>query len=198
MPLLADRKCELHKLHCLEHVDSCVGEALFKPAPALQMFPLYLLAAQANLGLRRGKQCEDLLGLACWLSNKMPDQVTNVMTSQLNRLYGQLYALQGRHSKALDAFAVDVFSCSQEYGAMDARTSLGFYNLGKVFQATSESSKAHANFAIVARVWVNALAQAVLRMEPAEAGAALGKDEHDRPKLPLGTLQMIEVCIYHV
>lgn len=28
------------------------GDALFKPGPALQMFPLYLLAAQANLGLR--------------------------------------------------------------------------------------------------------------------------------------------------
>ncbi len=34
------------------------GQALFKPAPALQLFPLYLLAAQANLGLRRSKQCE--------------------------------------------------------------------------------------------------------------------------------------------
>jgi hypothetical protein len=32
------------------------GQALFKPAPALQLFPLYLLAAQANLGLRRAKQ----------------------------------------------------------------------------------------------------------------------------------------------
>jgi hypothetical protein len=28
------------------------GEGLFRPGPALQMFPLYLLAAQANLGLR--------------------------------------------------------------------------------------------------------------------------------------------------
>lgn len=26
------------------------GQALFKPSPALQLFPLYLLAAQANLG----------------------------------------------------------------------------------------------------------------------------------------------------
>jgi hypothetical protein len=28
------------------------GEALFRPGPALQMFPLYLLVGQANLGLR--------------------------------------------------------------------------------------------------------------------------------------------------
>ena len=171
------------------------GEALFKPAPALQMFPLYLLAAQANLGLRRGKQCEDLLGMACWLSNKMPEQTTNVMTSQLNRLYGQLYALQGRHHKALEAFAADVFCCSQEYGPLDARTSLGFYNLGKVFQALAESGNAHANYSVVVNIWLNALMQVVLAMAPAESSALLGIDDAGRPKLPLGTLQLIEVRV---
>jgi hypothetical protein len=47
------------------------GQALFKPSPALQLFPLYLLAAQANLGLRRAKQCEDFLALASWLAMKV-------------------------------------------------------------------------------------------------------------------------------
>lgn len=47
------------------------GQALFKPAPALQLFPLYLLAAQANLGLRRAKQSEDFLALASWLAMKV-------------------------------------------------------------------------------------------------------------------------------
>ena len=40
------------------------GQELFKPSPALQLFPLYLLAAQANLGLKRAKACEDFLGRA--------------------------------------------------------------------------------------------------------------------------------------
>ena len=157
------------------------------------MFPLYLLAAQANLGLRRGKQCEDYLGMACWLSTKMPDQTTNIMSSQLNRLYGQLYALQGRHSKALEAFANDVYCCSQEYGPLDARTSLGFYNLGKVFEAVSDKVKAQANYAVVARIWLNALMQAVLSMPPIETAALLAGDEHGKAQLPLGTLQLIEV-----
>ena len=158
------------------------------------MFPLYLLAAQANLGLRRGKQCEDLLGLACWLTNTMPHQTTNVMTSQLNRLYGQLYALQGRHSKALEAFAADVYCCSEEFGPLDARTSLGFYNLGKVLQAMAETAKAHANYAVVVKIWVNALTQAVLGMPPLDTGATLKKSEKGKSGLPLGTLQLIEVC----
>eukprot|EP00955_Chlamydomonas_euryale_P058599 357124-Chlamydomonas_euryale.AAC.1 len=70
------------------------GQALFKPSPALQLFPLYLLAAQANLGLRRAKQCEDFLALASWLAMKEPVLTSNVMKSQLSRLYGQLYAFQ--------------------------------------------------------------------------------------------------------
>lgn len=52
------------------------GQALFKPSPALQLFPLYLLAAQANLGLRRSKQCEDFLALASWLAMKEPLMTT--------------------------------------------------------------------------------------------------------------------------
>ncbi len=52
------------------------------------------VALQANLGLRRGKQCEDFLALASWLAMKEPTLTTNVMKSQLSRLYGQLYAFQ--------------------------------------------------------------------------------------------------------
>jgi hypothetical protein len=50
--------------------------------------------AQANLGLKRAKQCEDFLGLASWLALKEPEATNNVMRSQLSRLFGQLYALQ--------------------------------------------------------------------------------------------------------
>ena len=157
------------------------------------MFPLYLLAAQANLGLRRGQQCEDLLGMACWLSTKMPEATTNVMTSQLHRLYGQLYALQGRHDRALEAFATDVYCCAQEYGPLDVRTSLGYYNLGKVFQATEHGDESAANFAVVSQIWLSALAQVGLGEAPLEAGALLATDERGRPQLPLGTLQLIEV-----
>jgi len=70
------------------------GEALFKPGPALQMFPLYLLAAQANLGLRRVQQCSDALCLAGLLALKEPSLTTSLMRSQLARLNGQLAALQ--------------------------------------------------------------------------------------------------------
>lgn len=39
---------------------------------------------------------------------------------------------QGRQQEALSAFAEDVYYCSLEYGPEDPRTSLGYYNTGKV------------------------------------------------------------------
>jgi len=42
--------------------------------------------------------------------------------------------LQGRQPEALSSFAEDVYYCSLEYGPEDPRTSLGFYNMGKVWK----------------------------------------------------------------
>jgi hypothetical protein len=39
-------------------------------------------------------QCEKCLALASMLAMKEPNMTTNVMRSQLSRLYGQLYAFQ--------------------------------------------------------------------------------------------------------
>ena len=58
------------------------GQELFKSATghqSIQVFPLYLLAAQANLGLKRARQCEDFLGLAGWLAVKDPEATTTAM-----------------------------------------------------------------------------------------------------------------------
>ncbi|EFJ51977.1 hypothetical protein VOLCADRAFT_103179 [Volvox carteri f. nagariensis] len=165
------------------------GQALFKPAPALQLFPLYLLAAQANLGLRRAKQCEDFLALASWLAMKEPGLTTNIMKSQLSRLYGQLYAFQSKHAEALHAFAEDVYYCSFEYGPEDVRTSLGYYNMGKVFQAAGELEKAASCNDQVVAIWAATLNAVVLGItESGGAGRPAGA-----AGLPVGRLQLMEV-----
>ena len=51
---------------------------------------------QANLGMKRCKQCEELLALAAWLLYSEPEHALPLMKAQLNRLYGQLHALMGR------------------------------------------------------------------------------------------------------
>uniref|UniRef100_A0A7S0VMQ9 Uncharacterized protein n=1 Tax=Polytomella parva TaxID=51329 RepID=A0A7S0VMQ9_9CHLO len=153
------------------------GQALFKPAPALQIFPLYLLAAQANLGLRRAKQCEDFLALASWLAMKEPLLTTNIMKSQLSRLYGQLYAFQSKHTEALHAFAEDVYYCSQEHSPDDVRTSLGYYNLGKVFNLRGDRQRSAACNSHVIRIWSAALQHVVLGVPP-RTPMALGVDNN--------------------
>lgn len=168
------------------------GQALFKPSPALQLFPLYLLAAQANLGLRRSKQCEDFLALASWLAMKEPQMTTNVMKSQLSRLYGQLYAFQGKQNEALNAFAEDVYYCSMEYGTEDARTAVGYYNMGKVFQNRDDNIRATACSDRVVAIWSAALCKAVLGVIQNSEDGSMESAPQGEP-LPVGRLQLMEV-----
>ncbi|KAJ9510112.1 hypothetical protein QJQ45_015587 [Haematococcus lacustris] len=200
------------------------GQLLFKPAPALQLFPLYLLAAQANLGLRRAKQCEDFLALASWLAMKEPGLTTNIMKSQLSRLYGQLYAFQvtlilkltwgrptlilifkyyvpstlmadgssgGRQDEAVAAFAEDVYYCAVEYGPEDPRTTLGFYNMGKVHQNRGDTTKSLACTNMVVKVWSAVLCRVVLGMSVTQDG--LVAEQSAPAELPVGRLQLMEV-----
>ena len=183
------------------------GQVLFQPAPALQLFPLYLLAAQAHLGLKRPKPCEEFLGLASWLALKEPEAATHVMRSQLARLTGQLHALQGKREEALKAFADDVYHCSLEYGAEDVRTSLGYYNLAKVFHVLGSAEESMACSGLVVRIWLSALLQLVLnvdgsiaeslaaRAEPGSAAAGSGgKPAAPMSEIPLGRAQLLEVA----
>lgn len=166
------------------------GQALFKPAPALQLFPLYLLAAQANLGLRRSKQCEDFLALASWLAMKEPQLTSSIMKSQLSRLYGQLYAFQGKQNEALNAFAEDVYYCSLEYGPEDVRSSIGYFNMGKVFHNKEETTKATACNDMVVSIWTRALCLVVLGIEQGQDGRM---ESAPPTELPVGRLQLMEV-----
>lgn len=55
-----------------------------------------VVQVQANLGMKRCKQCEELLALASWLLYSDPKHAVPLMKAQLSRLYGQLHALMGR------------------------------------------------------------------------------------------------------
>ncbi|CAG9460908.1 unnamed protein product [Pedinophyceae sp. YPF-701] len=138
------------------------GQVLFRQG-GLEMFPLYLLAAQANLGMRRERACEDLLSLASHLANSQPQEdITPVMAAQKARLWGQLYSMQGRQREALQSFAEDVYNCSLAYGPSDIRTSLGFYNIGKALLALGEREKSLANHDQAGTILVDTMRALVL------------------------------------
>lgn len=64
---------------------------------------------QANLGMKRCKQCEELLALAAWLLYSEPEHALPLMKAQLKRLYGQLHALMGRSAPL--ALTPHAFKC---------------------------------------------------------------------------------------
>ena len=141
------------------------GQELFKSSSghqSIQVFPLYLLAAQANLGLKRARQCEDFLGLAGWLAVKDPESTSTAMRSQLSRLMGQLHSLKGNHEGAMKSFAEDVYFSSIEYGPEDVRTSLGYFNLAKVFQSHGGMTESRSFMRKVVSIWLTALVNLVV------------------------------------
>lgn len=96
---------------------------------------------------------------------------------------------QNKAPEALQAFAEDVYYCSLEYGPQDARTSLGYYNLSKVLQATGVPDRALACSDMVVSIWTSCLQRCVLKVlddgQPLPAGAP--------SELPVGRLQLLEV-----
>lgn len=114
------------------------------------------------------------------------------MKSQLSRLYGQLYAFQGKQAEALTAFAEDVYYCSIEYGTEDARSAVGYYNMGKVLQNQGDYAKAAACSDRVIDIWSAALCRAVLGIVQSQEDGSLEASPGSEP-LPVGRLQLMEV-----
>ncbi|KAL2653423.1 hypothetical protein R1flu_021551 [Riccia fluitans] len=121
------------------------GKVLYYPTYKLQLVPVYLLGAQANLGLGRTVQAEDMLGIAAWLLiEDKSDYDKTVIRSEITRIFGVLYFL--------------------EYGVSDLRNTVGMYNLFKIFVAQGESDKAKRCSDVVIEWWFVALKEVVLGM----------------------------------
>ena len=115
------------------------------------------------------------------------------MKSQLSRLYGQLYAFQGKQAEALTAFAEDVYYCSIEYGTEDARSAVGYYNMGKVLQNQGDYVKAASCSDRVIDIWSAALCRAVLGVVQSHDDGSLESATPGSEPLPVGRLQLMEV-----
>lgn len=123
------------------------------------------------------------------LALREPELTTHSMRSQLSRLYGQLYALQGKTREALAAFAEDIFHASEEHGPEGAPTSLGYYNLAKVLQASGNTAGARSCSDMVVSIWCACLQRCVLGC--LEDGAPLPPNAPTQ--LPVGHMQLAEV-----
>ncbi|OAE33299.1 hypothetical protein AXG93_1200s1610 [Marchantia polymorpha subsp. ruderalis] len=77
------------------------GKVLYYPEYKLQLVPVYLLGAQANLGLGRAVQAEDMLGIAAWLLiEDKSDEDKIAIRAEITRIFGVLYYLEGEKYKS--------------------------------------------------------------------------------------------------
>ena len=131
----------------------------------IELVPSYLLLAEANLGVSKFKLAEEFLTLANWNVLKNPN-CSNVVKSQLYRLFGKLYASQGNYSDALLQLAHDIYYSSLEAGPEHIDTAGGYYYLASVFLLQEKIEHALANFDKVIDIWYKFLIN--LRQHPQE------------------------------
>eukprot|EP00982_Pelagococcus_subviridis_P014341 31321-Pelagococcus_subviridis.AAC.2 len=132
------------------------AQEIFKPSPAIERFPHYLLAARANLALRRARECEDFLSLASWLVLKRPDDATHEMRGDLARMFGQLRSAQGEGEEALRRFAEDVYWRAEAHGPEDPRTTSGYYALSRQFAKNGDDARALSCTTPIVDAWYDA------------------------------------------
>ena len=131
----------------------------------IELVPCYLLLAEANLGICKFKLAEEFLTLANWNVLKNPN-CSNVIKSQLYRLFGKLYASQGNYADALLQLAHDIYFSSIEVGPEHIDTAGGYYYIASVFLLQERIEHALANFDKVVDIWYKFLLN--LRSHPQE------------------------------
>lgn len=101
--------------------------------------------------------------------------------------------VQNHTQEALQAFAEDVYHCSLEFGPRDVRTSLGYYNIGKVLQSSGNAEGALACADVVVSIWAAALEKTVLGAAATAKLKNPNSEPSTRAELPVGRLQLMEV-----
>ena len=139
-----------------------------KAPPAVELFPAYLLAAEANAGVGRANAAEDFLGLARWLALGNPELVGDEALARMHELFGALRLSQRRFDEAAAAFAEETYHRASAYGPEDVRTTFGYLRLARCFERTGDRGKCVAFCRTVCDVWLEATCACAL-------GAALGE-----------------------
>ncbi|KAJ1448005.1 hypothetical protein M885DRAFT_540677 [Pelagophyceae sp. CCMP2097] len=138
---------------------------------SVEMVPPYLQLAEANLGLGRFAQAEELLSRANWSILKNPD-CSNALRAQLHRNFGKLYSAQGKLDAALSELAQGIYCSSLQVGPEHIDTAAGYFCAAAVFYAQHRIENALAFYDKVVDIWYKFLAS--IRND-ADLAATLGE-----------------------
>uniref|UniRef100_A0A8C5MYB5 Zinc finger MYND-type containing 12 n=1 Tax=Leptobrachium leishanense TaxID=445787 RepID=A0A8C5MYB5_9ANUR len=119
---------------------------------SVELVPVYLLLAEANIGLGQLTLAEEYLSQAYWTVLKSTD-CSNSIRSKLHRNLGLLYAAKGEFDESLRHLANDVYFASTVWGTDNIHTSGGYFHMANIFFRQNKMDVADSLYSEVTDIW---------------------------------------------
>ncbi|XP_068096647.1 zinc finger MYND domain-containing protein 12 [Hyperolius riggenbachi] len=127
---------------------------------SVELVPVYLILAEANIGLGNLTQAEEYLSHAYWTVLKTLD-CSNLIRSKLHRNLGLLYSTKGEFEESLRHLSNDIYYASTVSGPSDISTSGGYFHMANVFFRQNKMDIADSLYSEVADIWHSHLSSLV-------------------------------------
>ncbi|KAM4651796.1 zinc finger MYND domain-containing protein 12 [Discoglossus pictus] len=118
----------------------------------VELVPVYLLLAEANIGLGHLPQAEEYLSQAYWTVLKTTSCSDNIR-SKLHRNLGLLYCAKGDFEESLRHFSNDVYFASIAAGTHDIITAGGYFHMANIFFRQNKMDIANSLYTEVTDIW---------------------------------------------
>ncbi|XP_053308296.1 zinc finger MYND domain-containing protein 12 [Spea bombifrons] len=119
---------------------------------SLELVPVYLVLAEANIGLGQLTLAEEYLSQAYWTVLKTSD-CTSTVRSKLHRNLGLLYSAKGEFEESLRHLSNDVYFASFESGPDSIYTSGGYFHMANIFFRQNKMDIADSLYTEVTDIW---------------------------------------------
>ncbi|KAG8434295.1 hypothetical protein GDO86_012610 [Hymenochirus boettgeri] len=118
----------------------------------VELVPMYLILAEANIGLGHLLQAEEYLSQAYWTVLKTTD-CSNSIRSKLHRNLGLLYSAKGDFEESLRHFSNDVYFASSVSGTNDISVTGGYFHMANIFFRQNKMDIADSLYSEVTDIW---------------------------------------------
>ncbi|KAM8927154.1 zinc finger MYND domain-containing protein 12 [Pelodytes ibericus] len=127
---------------------------------SVELVPVYLILAEANIGLGQLTLAEEYLSQAYWTVLKSPD-CSNAVRSQLHRNLGLLYSAKGDFEESLRHLSSDVYFASMVSGTDTIHTAGAYFHMANIFFRQNKMDVADSLYSQVTDIWHAHLSQLV-------------------------------------
>ncbi|MEE6483466.1 hypothetical protein FKM82_013561 [Ascaphus truei] len=119
---------------------------------SVELVPVYLILAEANIGLGQLAQAEHYLSEAYWTVLKTSD-CSNTIRSKLHRNLGLLFSAKGDFEESLRHLSNDVYFASTVSGTNDISASGGYFHMANIFFWQNKMNIADSLYSEATDIW---------------------------------------------